>query len=276
MPTDPREPPSPPPQPFQRLPTQATWDDLVLPPDELAQLHAIVDRVVYLPRLRASADAAWSLQHAHGTSALFVGASGTGKTLAAEVLARELGLDLWRVDLSAVVSQYVGETEKNLARVFAAAQESGAILLFDDADALLGARSEVKDSHDRYANLEITDLLQRLESHAGLAILTTNMRHAIDPAFMRRMTTIVHFPAPDAACRERIWRRLLPASADVEHLDVPRLARMDLTGGTIRDIATRAACHAAAQATPITMPLILEAAAAELRKLGRTPGAEHA
>jgi SpoVK/Ycf46/Vps4 family AAA+-type ATPase len=137
-----------------------------------------------------------SLRHAHGTSALFSGPSGTGKTLAAEVLARDLGLDLWRVDLSAVVSKYIGETEKNLGRVFDAAERSGAVLLFEEADALFGSRSEVKDSHDRYANLEVAYLLQRLEQHAGLTILTTNLRHAIDPAFTRRLLSSFDFPLP--------------------------------------------------------------------------------
>jgi SpoVK/Ycf46/Vps4 family AAA+-type ATPase len=183
----------PPPQLVQRLPVRASWDDLVLPAQQLQQLHEIVDRVAHLPRLRASAGMARSLRHAHGTSALFSGPSGTGKSLAAEVLAKELGLDLWRVDLSAVVSKYIGETEKNLGRVFDAAQGSGAVLLFEDADALLGSRSEVKDSHDRYANLEVAYLLARLANHAGLTILTTNLRHAIDPAFTRRLHYIVRF-----------------------------------------------------------------------------------
>jgi SpoVK/Ycf46/Vps4 family AAA+-type ATPase len=175
-----------------------------------------------------------------------------------------------------MVSRYIGEIEKNLGRVFDAAEGSGAVLLFEDADALFGSRSEVKDSHDRYANLEVADLLRRLESHAGLTILTSNLRHAIDPAFTRRLHYIVRFPSPDEACREAIWRRIFPAGAEIEHLDCHRLARLEITGGTIRDIATRAALRAAAQATPITMPLILEAAAAELRKLGGTPDAKDA
>ena len=144
---------------------------------------------------------------------LFAGSSGTGKTMAAEVLAAELDLDLYQIDLASVVSKYIGETEKNLRAIFDGAEESGAILLFDEADALFGKRSEVRDSHDRYANLEISYLLQRWRPIAGVAILTTNMQHALDPAFMRRIRFIVQFPFPDAAARARIWRRRLPRRA---------------------------------------------------------------
>src|SRR5256884_2957550 len=145
-----------------------------------------------------------------GISALFAGDSGTGKTMAAEVLANELRLDLYRIDLSAIVSKYIGETEKNLRRVFDAAEEGGAILLFDEADALFGKRSEVKDSHDRYANIEVSYLLQRIEAYRGLAILTSNLKNALDPAFMRRLRFIVHFPFPDSSLRTEIWRRIFP------------------------------------------------------------------
>ena len=150
-----------------------------------------------------------------GITALFAGESGTGKTMAAEVLANELHLDLYRIDLSAVVSKYIGETEKNLRRVFDAAEDSGAILLFDEADALFGKRSEVKDSHDRYANIEVSYLLQRMEAYRGLAILTTNLKAALDSAFQRRLRFVVHFPFPDAGEREAIWRRVFPAAAPV-------------------------------------------------------------
>lgn len=265
-----------PPVLIQRLPTHATWADLVLPAQELQQLHEIVARVSHLPRLLASDETAGSLRISHGSSALFVDASGTGKTLAAQVLATYLGLDLWRVDLSALVNRYIGETENNLDRVFDAAEGSDGVLLIEDADALLGSRSEVKDSHDRYANLPVAHLLQRLENRAGLAILTATLRNAFDPAFTRRLHYIVHFPSPDEASCEAIWRRIFPAGAEIEHLDYRRLARLDITGGTIRTIAVHAALCAAEQAKPITMPLILEAAAAELRKLGRTPDAEDA
>src|ERR1051326_5255082 len=145
-----------------------------------------------------------------GLNALFAGGSGTGKTMAAEIIAAELNLDLYQIDLASVVSKYIGESEKNLRRVFDAADESGAILLFDEADALFGKRSEVRDSHDRYANLEISYLLQRMEAYRGVAILTTNMQHALDPAFLRRIRFIVQFPFPDATSRTRIWQRVFP------------------------------------------------------------------
>ena len=155
-----------------------------------------------------------------GLSALFSGPSGTGKTLAAEILANELRLDLFRIDLSAVVSKYIGETEKNLRRVFDAAEEGGAVLLFDEADALFGKRSEVKDSHDRYANVEVSYLLQRMEAYRGLAILTTNMKEALDPAFLRRLRFVVQFPFPDQAHRAEIWRRIFPAKTPTDELDL--------------------------------------------------------
>ncbi len=163
-----------------------------------------------------------------GISALFAGASGTGKTMAAEVLAGELRLDLYRIDLAGVVSKYIGETEKNLRKVFDAAEDSGAILLFDEADALFGKRSEVKDSHDRYANIEVSYLLQRMEAYRGLAILTTNLKSALDPAFLRRIRFVVQFPFPDAAQRAEIWRRVFPASTPTEGLDVWKLAKLNV------------------------------------------------
>src|SRR5262249_18959074 len=180
-----------------------------------------------------------------GVTALFAGESGTGKTLAAEVLARELGLDLYRIDLAATVSKYIGETEKNLRRVFDAAEASGAGLLFDEADALFGKRGEGEDGHDRYANLEVAYLLQRMESYRGLAILTTNLRSNVDRAFLRRLRFVVQFPFPDAAQRAEIWRRTLPDAAPVDGLDVDALARLNVSGGSIRSIALAAAFAAA-------------------------------
>jgi SpoVK/Ycf46/Vps4 family AAA+-type ATPase len=266
----------PPPELLQRLPTQATWDDLVLPAGATQSLRDLAEHARLHGRVREHWGLSDKSSRGKGPCALFSGPSGTGKSMAAEILANDLGLDLLRVDLSAVVSKYIGETEKNLGRIFDAAERSGAVLLFDEADALLGSRSDVKDSHDRYANLEVAYLLQRLEHHEGLTILTTNRRHAIDPAFARRLYAIVGFPIPDDACRESIWRRIFPAGAEIEPLDYRRLAQLEITGGTIRGIATRAALRAAAQATPITMPLILEAAAAELSKRGKASDAEDA
>ena len=203
----------------QRIEPAASWDDLVLPEQQLETLREIAVHV----RQRATVYETWGFAtkgaRGLGISALFSGVSGTGKTMAAEVLANELRLDLYRIDLSAVVSKYIGETEKNLRRVFDAAEEGGAILLFDEADALFGKRSEVKDSHDRYANIEVSYLLQRMEAYRGLAILTTNLKGALDTAFLRRIRFIVHFPFPDAAQRADIWRRIFPRQTPTENLD---------------------------------------------------------
>jgi SpoVK/Ycf46/Vps4 family AAA+-type ATPase len=205
-----------------------------------------------------------------GISALFAGGSGTGKTMAAEVLANELRLDLYRIDLSQVVSKYIGETEKNLRRVFDAAEESGAILLFDEADALFGKRSEIRDSHDRYANIEVSYLLQRMEAYRGLAILTTNFKSALDTAFLRRIRFTVQFPFPDAAQRAEIWRRIFPATTPTRDLDCAKLARLNVTGGNIRNIALNAAFLAADAGEPVQMKHILRAARSEYLKLEKS------
>jgi hypothetical protein len=251
----------------QRIESQATWEQLVLPEEQIRLLHEIVIHV----RRRTTVYETWGFGHQGGRglgiSALFAGSSGTGKTLAAEVLAHELRLDLYRIDLSAVVSKYIGETEKNLRRIFDAAEAGGAILLFDEADALFGKRSEVKDSHDRYANIEVSYLLQRMEAYRGLAILTTNLKHALDTAFLRRIRFIVQFPFPDAAMRAEIWRRIFPAALPREGLDVEKLARLHVAGGNIRNIALHAAFLAADAAEPLRMSHLLRAAAAEYAKL---------
>jgi DNA polymerase III delta prime subunit len=251
----------------QRLEARAGWDDLVLPAAELGTLREIAGQV----RRRGTVYEAWGFgrktSRGLGVAALFAGESGTGKTLAAEVLAAELRLDLYRIDLSAVVSKYIGETEKNLRRLFDAAEDGGAILFFDEADALFGKRSEVRDSHDRYANIEINYLLQRMEAFRGLAVLATNLRGALDAAFLRRLRFVVTFPFPRAAERREIWRRAFPPEAPTEGLDPERLARLTLTGGSIRNIALHAAFLAAEAGTPVTVPLVLQAARAELRKL---------
>jgi SpoVK/Ycf46/Vps4 family AAA+-type ATPase len=189
--------------------------------------------------------------------------------MAAEVLAQELRLDLYRIDLSQVVNKYIGETEKNLRRVFDAAEDGGAILLFDEADALFGKRSEVKDSHDRYANIEVSYLLQRMEAYRGLAILTTNMKEALDTSFLRRIRFVVQFPFPDAAQRSGIWRRVFPADTPTEQLDVGRLSRLNVAGGSIRNIAMYAAFLAADAGEPVRMGHLLRAARAEYAKLER-------
>jgi len=185
------------------------------------------------------------------------------------VLANALLLDLYRIDLSSVVSKYIGETEKNLRRLFDAAESGGVILFFDEADALFGKRSEVKDAHDRYANIEISYLLQRVEAYRGLAILATNMKGALDRAFTRRLRFIVNFPFPTAADRARMWADVFPAGSPVGALDVPRLARLNLTGAGIYNAALNAAFLAARSGGAIGMREILEAARNELRKLER-------
>jgi SpoVK/Ycf46/Vps4 family AAA+-type ATPase len=202
-----------------------------------------------------------------GITALFAGPSGTGKTLAAEIVAHELSLDLYRIDLSRVVSKYIGETEKNLRRVFDAAEEGGAVLLFDEADALFGKRSEVRDSHDRYANIEVSYLLQRMEAYRGLAILTTNMRASLDTSFLRRLRFVVNFPFPDAPLRARIWERAFPAATPTEGLDVAKLARLSLAGGNIRNIALNAAFLAADRDEPVRMYHLLQSTRSEYLKL---------
>ena len=244
----------------QRIECAAGWDDLVLPQPQQDTLGEIASHVKN--RLKVHLDWGFAERGTRGlgTSALFAGESGTGKTLAAEVLARELQLDLYRIDLSAVVSKYIGETEKNLRRVFDAAEDSGAVLLFDEADALFGKRSEVKDSHDRYANIEVSYLLQRMEAYRGLAVLTTNMKGTLDSAFQRRLRFVVQFPFPDQALRERIWRRAFPARMPLGTIDFARLARLTVTGGTIRNIAIDAAFRAAAVEEPLSMAHLLQSA----------------
>jgi hypothetical protein len=254
----------------ERLEPRAAWDDLVLPEGQRQILREVVAHV----RRRGLVYRTWGFDRktarGHGVSVLFGGASGTGKTLAAEVLAAELGLDLYRIDLSSVVSKYIGETEKNLQRIFDAAEAGGTILLFDEADALFGKRSEVKDSHDRYANLEVSYLLQRMESYRGLAILTSNMPEALDSAFKRRLRFIVEFPFPDAAQRRELWRRVFPAPVPTVGLDFDRLARLNVAGGHVRNIALHAAFLAADAGRTVTMRDLLAAARRELAKSGRT------
>jgi hypothetical protein len=256
----------------QHIPPCANWGDLVLPQAQLAVLRQIAAQV--RQRTRVYHDWGFGRRNARGLglAALFSGASGTGKTLAAEVLASELNLDLYRIDLASVVSKYIGETEKNLRRVFDAAEDSATILLFDEADALFGKRSEVKDSHDRHANIEVSYLLQRMEAYRGLAILTTNQKSALDQAFTRRLRFMVNFPFPDAEQREAIWRQSFPAMAPTAGLDFRKLARLHVAGGGVRNIALNAAFLAAEAGEPIAMRHLLAAAHAESAKLERPLG----
>ena len=251
----------------QRIDSTVTFDDLVLPVQETEILEEILAEVKHRSRVHDEWGFAGKSARGLGISALFAGASGTGKTMAAEVLAHALQLDLYRIDLSAVVSKYIGETEKNLRRIFDAAEGGGAILLFDEADALFGKRSDVKDSHDRYANIEVSYLLQRMESYRGLAILTTNMKSALDAAFLRRIRFIVQFPFPDAKERAEIWRRVFPHDTPTQELNVERLAQLSVAGGSIRNVAIKAAFLAADADEPVAMAHLLRAARSEYAKL---------
>jgi hypothetical protein len=252
-----------------RVEATARAEQLILPPLQHAMLREIVAHV----RQRARVYEEWGFHtrgaRGLGISALFAGPSGTGKTMAAEVIANELRLDLYVIDLSSVVSKYIGETEQNLRRVFDAAEEGGAVLLFDEADALFGKRTEVKDSHDRYANIEVSYLLQRMESYRGVAILTTNMKTALDTAFLRRLRFVVDFPFPDQAHRTAIWEQAFPPGVPLEGIDVARLARLNIAGGNIRNIALNAAFLAAEANGPVTMSHLLGAAKTEYAKLER-------
>ncbi|MDB5970546.1 MAG: putative ATPase, family [Hydrocarboniphaga sp.] len=253
----------------QRIEPAAGWDDLVLPEPQKNTLKQIAAHV----RHRLTVYEQWGFAgkgaRGLGISVLFAGESGTGKTMAAEVLAKELHLDLYRIDLASVVSKYIGETEKNLRRVFDAAEDSGAILLFDEADALFGKRSEVKDSHDRYANIEVSYLLQRMEAHRGLSILTTNLKTALDTAFQRRLRFVVQFPFPDAPQRETLWRGIFPAATPLAALDYAKLARLSAAGGSIRNIALNAAFNAAEAHEAVSMKHLLQATHAEASKRER-------
>jgi hypothetical protein len=251
----------------RRMESKAEWTDLILPSPQMEVLQQIAVHA----REAATVHGEWGFGDRYGLglglTALFAGASGTGKTMAAGILARELDRDLYQIDLSTLVSKYIGETEEHLRRVFDAAEQSGAILLFDEADALFGKRTQVKDSHDRYANLEVSYLLQRMESYRGVALLTTNMQHALDPAFVRRLRFVVQFPFPGPEERCRIWQRIFPKEAPVDALDYPRLAQLNLPGGVIRNVAFHAAFLAAGEQGRIGMNHILRATRTEYGKM---------
>jgi hypothetical protein len=247
------------------------WDDIVLPDDSRAQLQELCSRVVHRDQVIDGWGFRRTLGAGLGVSALFAGSSGTGKTMAASVLAGALGLDLWAIDLATIVSKYIGETSKNLDRMFRVAQDSNSILFFDEADALFGKRSEVRDSHDRYANVEIAYLLQKMETYDGVAILATNLRQNLDDAFARRLAFTVHFPFPSAEDRLEIWRRVWPAEvALADDADLADLAeRFRLSGGNIRNAALAAAFLAATDGNDVRREHLLRAIRREYQKLGR-------
>jgi DNA polymerase III delta prime subunit len=256
----------------RKVDAKFSWEQLVLPLDQRSLLQDLVNQAHYRHVVHEQWGFARKLAHGSGLNAMFTGPPGTGKTMAAQVIAQDLQQDLYKIDLAQIVSKYIGETEKNLDRIFAAAENANAILFFDEADALFGKRSEVKDAHDRHANIEVSYLLQKLEEHDGIAILATNLRQHIDPAFMRRMQVVVEFPVPDELCRRQIWAGGFPSTAPLaDDVDLPALAReVSLVGGNIRNICLAAAFYAASEGSAIRMQHILRATRREYQKLGRT------
>jgi SpoVK/Ycf46/Vps4 family AAA+-type ATPase len=246
-----------------------TWDDIVLPEEIVRQLREITAQVGHRARVYHDWGFGAKLSRGRGVSALFAGVSGTGKTMAAEVLANHLRLDLYRVDLAGVVSKYIGETEKNLRKVFDAAERSGSILFFDEADALFGRRTEVKDSHDRFANIEVNYLLQRMEDYRGLSILATNRKTEVDRAFLRRLRFLVDFPFPDASQRLLIWHKVFPPETPLDDLDYELLSRMEIAGGSIRNIALAAAFLAAECGERVGMRQVIHATRREYAKMDK-------
>lgn len=257
----------------QPLDAVATFDDLILPDECKEILNNIIGQVNNKAKVYQDWEFSKKSRRGLGTSVLFYGPSGTGKTMAAEVLAKELKLDLYRIDLSSVVSKYIGETEENLRKVFDAAELSGAVLLFDEADALFGKRSDVKDSQDRHANIEVSYLLQRMEDYQGLAILTTNLKDSLDSAFMRRLRFIIEFPFPNAEQRQKIWKNTFPSKLGESvpsEKDTRKLARLNVAGGNIRSIALNAAFLAASDPEQrLNMEHLFKAAKLEALKLER-------
>ena len=242
------------------------WEDIVLPESLRRQLVDVAGQVARRHEVYVSWGFGQKLNRGRGITALFAGPSGTGKTMAAEVLAHELDLDLYRIDLSQIVSKWIGETEKNLARLFDAAERSGAVLFFDEADALFGKRTEVSDSHDRYANIEVDYLLQRMEEYRGLAILATNMKAQLDQAFLRRLRFVLDFPFPNFQQRRRMWERVFPPEAPLGDVSLDLLARLEVPGGNIRNIAINAAFLAATAGSPIQMDHLMRSAVREYGK----------
>lgn len=255
-----------------KIKTRYNWRDIILPADQTNQLGEIVNQVKYRHLVYGEWGFDRKLSHGKGLNVLFYGPPGTGKTMAAEVIANEVSQDLYKIDLSQVVSKYIGETEKNLERIFREAQASNAILFFDEADALFGKRSEVKDAHDRYANVEIAYLLQKMDEYDGIVILATNLRQHMDEAFVRRIHIIVEFPFPDEEYRRRIWEAVFPREAPLgDDVDFGYLAReIRMAGGNIKNIALAAAFYAAGDGGIIRMPHLVQAVRREHQKLGRT------
>jgi SpoVK/Ycf46/Vps4 family AAA+-type ATPase len=256
-----------------KVTTHLGWEDLVLPPSTLKRVRDVAAAIQYRHIVYSQWGFERRITSGRGLKVLFAGASGTGKTMTAGVIARDLGLDLYKIDLSGVVSKYIGETEKNLERIFRAAHSSNAILFFDEADAIFGKRSEVKDAHDRYANIEVAYLLQRMEEHEGVVILASNLTKNIDEAFSRRMHYVVEFPLPDEHHREKLWRGMFPPQVPLGNdVDCQFLAKQfTLSGGDIKNVALDAAFLAAHDGQRITMKQLIKAMARQMLKQGRVP-----
>ena len=259
----------------QKIPPKFWWDDLILPEAIFSRVKEIAGAVQTWNRVYHEWGMAKRVRNANGLMVLFAGPSGTGKTMTASVIANDLGLDLYRIDLAGVVSKYIGETEKNLDRIFAAAHQANGILFFDEADALFGKRSEVKDAHDRYANIETAYLLQKMEEHEGLVILATNLSKNMDQAFSRRMHYVIEFPKPDATQRERMWRAIFPPEVPLgKDVDFGFLGRQFLlTGGDIKNVALDAAFLAAQNGQILNMQTLIQAMARQMLKQGKVPSA---
>jgi SpoVK/Ycf46/Vps4 family AAA+-type ATPase len=255
----------------QKITPHYTWPDIVLPPDKLQQLKEMCNYVKYRHVVYNEWGFDRKISLGKGLNVLFSGPSGTGKTMAAEILANELNLDFYKIDLSCVVSKYIGETEKNLAGIFKEAETANAVLFFDEADALFGKRSEVKDSHDRYANIEINYLLQKMEEHEGIVILATNFRKNIDEAFTRRMHFSLEFPFPDEEYRLNIWQKMFPAETPKSpDIDYEFLAKgLEISGGSIKNIALNSAFLAADNSRKVDMAHIIRATKREYQKMGK-------
>jgi ATP-dependent 26S proteasome regulatory subunit len=255
----------------RKISPRFSWDDIVLPNDQISQMREIAGQVLHRHTVYDDWNFGAMASLGRGVTALFAGPSGTGKTMAAEIIARELGLDLYKIDLSGLVSKYIGETEKNLSRVFDEAGDTNAILFFDEADAVFGKRTEVRDAHDRYANIEVSYLLQKMDEYDGIVVLATNLRTNIDDAFLRRMRAIVEFPFPEWEDRLQIWRRMLRPPAPIDSgVELEFLAKQfRITGGNIKNIVLLGAFLAAESGGAIAMRHLMRAAKREYQKLGR-------